>query len=186
MTQPGTHVIRHGHAPTEAAEQPDRTRAVAYAERLLATGREELHRVDTKASILFASASAVIVTFMAASLAGGWSPTRLAGPRLLLWWAGTAVACVAVVLMGAALYPRTRGTGHGDPPITFYGDVARFADSTALRAALERSADREFEQLTDQLMRVSQLVGLKYRLLAMSMWALLISAVCCGLAVAFG
>lgn len=174
MTQPDT-----AGCPDREAE---RARVVQYAERLLATTREELHRADTKASIVFASASAVIVTLMAATLAGGWSPARLVGPRALLWWAGTAVAGVAVVLMGAAVYPRGPGTGRNGPPLTFYGDAARFADATALRAALERSATRELEQLADQLMRVSRIVGIKYRLLALSMWALLLAALSCGLA----
>ncbi|MGH8931048.1 MAG: Pycsar system effector family protein [Egibacteraceae bacterium] len=165
--------------------RPDRevqARVIPYAERLLATTREELHRADAKASIVFASASAVIVTLMAATLAGGWSPARLAGSRALLWWAGAAVACAAVVLMGAAVYPRGASARYSGPPLAFYGDVARFADPAALRSALERSAPRELEQLVDQLMRVSRIVRLKYRLLAFSMWALLLSASGCGLA----
>lgn len=186
MTQPNTHVAWHHYPSAKAAEHQDpkteHARVVQYAERLLTTGREELHRADTKVSIIFASASAVIVTLMAAALAGGWSPTRLAGPPVLLWWVSTAIAFLAVVLMSATLYPRTRRPGRSGPPITFYGDVARFQDPKALRAALERSATHEFEQLIDQVMQVSRIVELKYRLLAMSMWALLISALGCGLA----
>jgi hypothetical protein len=132
-------------------------------------------------SIVFAGTSTVLVTLRIATLAGGWSPAHLVGPLLALWWVSMAVAGVAVVLMGAALYPRTRGTGCSITPIAFYGDVEQFTDPRALRAALEQSAMCELEQLIDQLMRVSGIVGLKYRLLALSMWALLISALGCGL-----
>jgi hypothetical protein len=163
--------------------EPDDPGAVRYAQRLLATSREELHRADTKVSIVFAATGAAIATFIAGALAGGWSPVELTAAHEVLWWASTATAGAALVLMGAAVYPRGRQGGTSPTVVAYYGDVAWFHEPAALRAIIERSASRELDQLVDQLVQVSRLVRFKYYLLAVAMWALLASAVGCSLAV---
>jgi Family of unknown function (DUF5706) len=155
----------------------------AYAERVLTWGREELNRADTKASILLAGSIAVVAAVIAGVVAGGWSPTMLTGWREPLWWAGTAAASVAVLLLAAAIYPRTKRRGGQHSVIAFYGDVVRLTDRTVLLAALERSARRDVDRLIDQIYQVSRIVKRKYRLLALGMWALLASATGCCLAV---
>jgi Family of unknown function (DUF5706) len=162
-------------------------RTIAYAESVLAAAREELNRADTKASILLAATAAVIAAIIAGTVAGDWSPTRLTGWQEGLWWAATAVAGLAVLLLAAAIYPRTKRQRGGRPDaVAYYGDVVTFSDHQELRAALERSAPRDMDQLTDQVYEVGWIVVRKYRLLAAGMWALLISALGCSLAVAPG
>jgi len=163
--------------------KPDDPGAVRYAQHLLATSREELHRADTKVSIVFAATGAAIVTFIAGALAGGWSPVELTAAHELLWWVSTAAAGAALVLMGAAVYPRGRQGATSPAIVAYYGDVALFQEPGALRTLIERSASRELDQLVDQLVQVSRLVRFKYCLLAVAMWALLASASGCSLAV---
>jgi Family of unknown function (DUF5706) len=169
----------------EGHEEGGEARAITSAEPVLAAVREELNRADTKTSILLAATAAVIAAILAGTVAGDWSPTQLTGWREVLWWAATAVAGVAVLLLAAAIYPRTkRQRGGRSDAIAYYGDVVIFSDHQELRAALERSARRDMDRLTDQVYQVGRIVVRKYRLLAAGMWALLVSAVGCSLAVA--
>lgn len=161
------------------------SRAIAYAESVLAAAREELNRADMKASILLSATAAVIAAIIAGMVAGDWSPTRLTGWREVLWWAATAVAGMAVLLLAAAIYPRAKRQRGGRPDaVAYYGDVVIFSGHQELRAALEQSAVRDMDRLTDQVYQVGRIVVRKYRLLVAGMWALLMSAVACCLAVA--
>jgi hypothetical protein len=155
----------------------------AYAERVLAWGREELTRADTKASILLAGSVAVIAAVIAGVVAGGWTPTELTEWREPVWWAAAVAAGLAVLLLAAAIYPRTmRRTGQPQV-IAYYGDVVALKDRNELRTALERSARRDMDRLIDQVYQVSRIVKRKYRLLASGMWVLLVSAIGSSLAV---
>ncbi len=150
------------------------TQSAAYAERLLISSREELGRADTKASILLATAAAVIAAVVAGVVAGGWSPAMLTGWYELLWWVSTGLAGLAMLLLAGAVYPRTAPRRDGQPTVVaYYGDVVQFNDHSALRAALERSAPRDIDRLTDQIYHVSRIVRRKYRLIRDGMWTLL-------------
>jgi hypothetical protein len=155
----------------------------AYAERVLTWGREELNRADTKASILLAGSIAVVAAVIAGVVAGGWSPTMLTDWREPLWWVGAATASAAILLLSAAIYPRTKRRDGQPSVIAFYGDVVRLTDRIELLTALQRSARRDVDLLVDQIYQVSRIVKRKYRLLALGMWALLASATWCCLAV---
>jgi hypothetical protein len=150
---------------------------IPYAERVLAWGREELTRADTKASILLAGSVAVIAAVVAGVVAGGWTPTELTRWRELVWWAATVAAGLAVLLLAAAIYPRTMRRNGRPQAIAYYGDVVALKDRNELRTALERSARRDMDRLIDQVYQVSRIVKRKYRLLASGMWVLLVSAV---------
>jgi hypothetical protein len=161
------------------------SRIIGHVEPMLTAAREELSRADMKASILLTATGAVIAAIVAGAVAGDWSPTRLTGWREVLWWVATAAAGSAVLLLAAAVYPRTkRPRGSRPDTIAYYGDLAIFAGHEELRAALEQSAVRDVDRLTDQVYQVGRIVARKYRLLAAGMWALLIAAVGCCLAVA--
>jgi Family of unknown function (DUF5706) len=155
----------------------------AYAERVLAWGREELNRADTKASILLAGSVAVVAAVIAGVIAGGWLPTMLTDWREPLWWTGTAAAIVAILLLAAAIYPRTKRRDGRSSVIAYYGDVVGLTDRTELLIALERSARRDVDRLIDQIYQVSRIVKRKYRLLALGMWSILVSAAGCCLSV---
>lgn len=162
----------------------DEEQVVAYVTRLFTTAREELHRADTKAAILLAGSTAVVAALLSASISGGWSPTRLGGAFVMVWWASTLAAGVAVALLAAAIYPRIRRTGTSPPATAYFADIAAYTDIAALRTALPRSAAQEFEETLTQLWRISRIVLVKYRLIVAGMWTLLIAAVGCCSAVA--
>jgi hypothetical protein len=100
-----------------------------------------------------------------------------------LWWVGAATASAAILLLSAAIYPRTKRRDGQPSVIAFYGDVVRLTERIELLTALQRSARRDVDLLIDQIYQVSRIVKRKYRLLALGMWALLASATWCCLAV---
>lgn len=174
-----------GNAVGDQDDALKESRAIAYAGPVLAASREELNRADMKASILLTATGAVIAAIVAGAVAGDWSPTRLTGWREMLWWVATAAAAAAVLLLAAAVYPRTKRLRASRPDtVTYYGDLASFKSHQELRAALEQSAVRDLDRLTDQVHQVGRIVVRKYRLLAVAMWALFMSAIGCCLAVA--
>ena len=65
-------------------------RAIRYAGKLLAHAREELNRVDTKASILLAGVGVAIGAVVGTIVTRGWTPFRLPLGQAVLWWAGAA------------------------------------------------------------------------------------------------
>jgi hypothetical protein len=174
-----------GQAQADGPNAPvnDDQRASTYARHLLTSTQEELNRADTKASIAFAGTGGLIVLFIASALRQGWSPTTLSGLSERLWWLSSGVAFTAVVLLGAAVYPRRRRVGDGAPVIAFYGDVLRYPDPVLLRAKIRQSAADDLGQLVDQLLQVSRIVMRKYRLIALAMWALLVATLGGSLAV---
>lgn len=148
---------------------------------ILRAAREELARADAKATTLFAIAGVAVSAVLGGVISGQWSPTRLQGDLAQwTWWTGTVATAVALVCLGAAVYPRTRRRGR-DPRVTaYYGDVRRRS-----RAELARSLARDPESaiVVDQVFEVSQIVERKYALIKIAFCATGLGALFCATSV---
>ena len=151
------------------------TEVIAYTNRLLSETREEIGRADTKASMLL-SGVGVGVTLLIGLLTGHWSPTRLAAGVQWLWWVGAAALILGVVLLGAAVIPRTRHDG--DPStVTYFGHVVRLTDRPRLVQHLRRSAATPLDRSVDQLVMLSRIAQRKFRCTQLAMLLLAGAAV---------
>lgn len=152
------------------------TTGIGQARTLLGHSREELRFVDTKASLLFTIIGVVVGVTASAAVALSWNPIRLGLPIAVLSWVAIVAALVSVLMIGAAIYPRTElRVVEPISRVAYFADVARYDDVTTLRAALDRSAVEEYELLIEELLAVSRIAVIKYRLISRSLWALLLS-----------
>jgi hypothetical protein len=166
-------------ASPEAAES-----VLSYLKDLLSETREELARVDNKASLLLA-AIGVIVAALIGGLAGSkWTPLSLNSAVQWLWWLGVAAASIGTFSIAAAVYPRIyqRGTPHPGVP-AYYGHVAAYRDIGEFRLALDELPSVR-ERLVNQAFVLSGIVQRKYALLRCGLWCLLLTTTACALAVA--
>lgn len=169
MTEPDT---TSGQAEAAA-------RRVDYARNLLLHSRDELRFADAKASSLFTIISAAIGIAAGACIALSWSPAQLSAWAAILSWVVLVLALLSVVMTGAAIYPRTGpGPGVSRPTdhVIYFGDVARYSSVETLQAALDRSAGDEYRLIGQELLAVSKIAAVKYRLLAASLWLLLLDS----------
>jgi len=162
-------------------------RAIRYAGKLLAHAREELNRVDTKASILLAGVGVAIGAVVGTIVTRGWTPFRLPLGQAVLWWAGAAAISAGSTTLLAAVYPRRRrplggSGGERDLYIGYYADVAVSRSAAELVASIRQSAPRELELTAEQLLQVSLIVERKYNLVRGAIW-LLAAGVACDVAV---
>ena len=148
-----------------------------YAAELLTQAREELNRVDTKASILLATVGVTLGAVVGGLATRGWSPFRLQLATAVVWWAGVAAVSVGIMSLLAAVYPRHRqqvtpsaGGPHGY--VGYYADVATYSSTAEVTKAIRRSARRDLDLMAEQLLQVSQIVDRKYRLLGWGVWLL--------------
>ncbi len=160
-------------------------RAYRYAEKMLAQAREELNRVDTKASILLSGIGVALSTAASVIVARGWSPFRLPlGPEVLWCAAAAAVTAGGAVLL-AAVYPRRRQaaglSGNWRRYYSYYADIRNSRSAADVTETIRQSASRQFELVTEQLLQVSVIADRKYRLVRRAMW-LLAAGVACGAA----
>ena len=166
--------------------QSEDERAHRYAAKLLSQAREELNRVDTKASILLAGVGVALGAVAGTIVTKGWSPFRLPLGKALLWWAGAAAISVGSAALLAAVYPRRRRAlggsgGDRDRYFSYYADVAgsrSAAEVAAVAARIRQSAAREFELVAEQLLQVSLIVDRKYSLVRWAMWMLAAGVTC--------
>lgn len=149
-----------------------------YAERLLATTRDELRFADAKAAIVFtviSLATAVAVT----------SDTRPRGLYPILSWFAAGSLIASCLLSAAAVYPRVNRTTRSRPPhVAYFGDIARFSTRAELEAALRGSADVKHEVICQELLEVSRIALTKHRLIACSLWFMLGAVIVLSLALA--
>jgi pycsar effector protein len=169
----GRAVLRRG----QSSEQHVDERAIRYAGKLLAEAREELKRVDTKASILLAGVGVATGAVAGTIVTRGWTPFRLPFGQAVVWWAGAAAISAGSAVLLAAVYPRRRrplggSDGERDRYIGYYADVADSRSAADVAAIIRQSAARELELMAEQLLQVSLIVDRKYSLMRWAMWML--------------
>src|SRR5215213_8207736 len=105
---------------------------------LLRESREELERIDLKASILLSVCSLALAALVHAAAYLHWDPRELGDSQWFLW-SGMALGGAALVALAAAVWPRL-GQGEGGEELTYFGHIAQFGDLEELNAALDREA----------------------------------------------
>src|SRR5215213_8654110 len=105
---------------------------------LLRESREELERIDLKASILLSVCSLALAALVHAAAYLHWDPRELLAFQWFLW-SGMAFGGAALVALAAAVWPRL---GRGEEGITYFGHVARFEGLEELSAGLDEEASR--------------------------------------------
>src|SRR5215211_5741451 len=158
-------VAKQGPAEDHKVESADLTGARdELVEALLRESREELERIDLKASILLSVCSLALAALIHAAAYLHWDPRDLGAPQWFLW-AGMGLGGAALVAMAAAVWPRL-GLGEGGEELTYFGHVTQFEDVEELNAALEKAASTNPSQ-TDyaakRLLALSRIVHTKYR-----------------------
>ncbi|MCC5577283.1 hypothetical protein IMZ11_16795 [Microtetraspora sp. AC03309] len=146
--------------------------ARVHGERLLSEAREELDRADAKAQVLLGTAGIGLGAVAAGLLAGTWSPFTLHDGVEWLWWLGVGASLAAVGSLAGAVYPRlTRPRRDGS--LAYFGDVVKYGTAEEITRALIRSHEPDLRKTSEQLLRISVIVGRKYRLIRWGFWLLL-------------
>ena len=170
--KPAWHAKPGSMSQALSVAQSDREQAaVALAGDLLRETREELGRADSKASTVLGSVVIVLGLFVAAALAGSWSPTGLGTLAAIAWWAGTTFAAAGVVLLAACIYPNVSNQ-LTKQVLGYFGHINLYATRDELAAALVEHGERPLDRLTDQLFVLSRVVRRKYRCMRWGMWTL--------------
>lgn len=141
----------------------------------LAAVRTELARADTKAATLLGLAGTAVS--VAAGLAALGTRAALPVPTLIGAWTAVAHLAVSVVVLLLAVRPQLPrpGAGHGWPAYA-YATVASLAATVPADAERARHAE---------LIRLSRLVGAKYRRIRIAVDLLLLAlAAAAGVAIA--
>lgn len=158
---------------TQVERAEAETAAIAYAAKLLAETREEVNKADAKAQVLLGVAGVGLGAVAGGLIAGSWSPFTLPNSIEWLWWTGTAAAIAALACLAGAVYPRTGRSDVKDPKIVaYYGDVMRFDSAQALANALLIASRPDLRRISDQVRRMSGIVGRKYTLIRWGFWLL--------------
>ena len=142
--------------------------AVALTRQLLAETREELHRADGKAAMLFAIFGIALGAVLAGIIAGDWSPTDLRAGADVVWWLGAACAVAALGAVAAAVWPRIH-SHHASGRVTYFAHVVGYRNRAALREAIERQAADDGDRPLEQLQALSGIVMTKYRLVRLGL-----------------
>src|SRR5215203_2537543 len=98
---------------------------------LLRESREELERIDLKASILLSVCSLALAALIHAAAYLHWDPRELVGFQWFLW-SGVAFGGAALVALAAAVWPTL---GRGEEGITYFGHVAQYEELEELNSA---------------------------------------------------
>lgn len=166
--------------PVISMRDQDRA-AVALASDLLRETREEVGRADGKASTLLGAVVIVLGLFVAAILAGSWTPLRLPVVAALLWWIGAGFAGLGVVLLCTCIYPNV-GNQLTKQVLGYFGHINLYDTREELAEALREHAERPLDRLTDQLFVISRIVQRKYRFMRWGMQSLGIAVIAVSLA----
>lgn len=154
-----------------------------YLRDLLSETREELTRVDNKASVLLAAVGIVLGALIGGLTGSAWTPLSLNGAIQWLWWVGTAAGSVGVFSIAATVYPRIYQRRIQYPgAIAYYGHLVVYRDITEFQHALSYPPSSR-ERLVNQTFVLSAIVRRKYTLLRQGLWCLLFSITACTLAV---
>jgi hypothetical protein len=143
-------------------------------EALLRESREELERIDLKASILLSVCSLALAALVHAAAYLHWDPRDLVGFQWFLW-AGMTLGTCALVALAAAVWPRL---GRGGEGITYFGHVARFEGLEELNSGLDKEAashPSHSDHAAKRLLALSRIIYDKYRYIR---WGMGLFGVC--------
>ena len=146
--------------PTELDELKDVRDELIQA--LLRESREELERIDLKASILLSVFGLALVGLAHAAAFEQWDPRSLGAFQWFLW-TGVGFACAALVALAGAVWPKL---SHADEGLTYFGHVAQHNKVEELHAALDREASNHpspTDHAVKRLFAVSKIIDMKYR-----------------------
>jgi hypothetical protein len=166
-------IARAFASPQQDSRQAAEDDACAYGTQLLQEARDELNRADAKAQVLLGIVGIGLGAIAGGLLAGSWSPFELSDAVEWLWWIGTAAALASVVTLAGAVYPRLDRRERSGT-VMYYADVLGYESAAAVSRALMRSSRLDLERTSDQLYRVSWILGRKYRLIRWGFWFLLV------------
>lgn len=155
----------------------DRVNAGRRASELLHRTSGDAERADTKASILLAGTLAVAGGVSAVLSGAKWNPAAQLALIQVAWWAAVMTAVVALVCLGAAVYPRPHRKAAERSVVGYFGDVVALASVEALGTRLLASPDDPVDVAFDQLWQLSHIVGTKYRLIRWAIHAFALSLV---------
>src|SRR5215212_10747896 len=165
-----------GSARGETGENADLQVARGeLVEVLLRESREELERIDLKASILLSVCSLALAALVHAVAYLHWDPRALVGFQWFLG-AGMALGARALVALAAAVWPRLGHGGEGE--ITYFGHVTRFGGLEELIAGLDKEASRHAtrsDHSAKRLLALSRIIYDKYRYIR---WGMGLFGVC--------
>lgn len=128
----------------------------------LAETREEITRVDGKASILLAGTGVAVGVVVAGLIAGDLQIANLALIVVLLGGLAVVATLAGIGLLGAAIYPRCGKAEHGRA--RYFTEVAVYDTPDELRMALATDG-HVGDRLLHQLLGLSKAVATKYALL---------------------
>lgn len=165
-----------------------------YKEALLANIREDLLKVDSKSSVLLATAGVIFGALVAGAVSGSWSLTRISerGPRTLIGLS-LALGVVGLGLLGAAVKPRVHRANQTREHLYFFGHVESYypqnwkhrwdkkrreeGRTDFVQAIKNASASNSEDRLNDQIWHLGHLVYWKYKLVSAAMWLFAVSIV---------
>ena len=163
--------------------------------------REELQKVDSKSSILLATAGVIVGAFLAGVVGGSWSPTRFRSKGLGTSSSLPSRSAAGLCSLGAAVKPRVRRANQDHNRLyffvtrrlsypTFWSRLRGRADMEVARSnfddAIEKASGSNYEKrLEDQVWHLSHIVMLKYRFITIGMW-LFATAIVLSVAALFG
>jgi hypothetical protein len=133
-------------------------------EALLRESREELERIDLKASILLSVFGLALVGLAHAAAFEQWDPRSLGAYQWFLW-TGVLFACASLVALAVSVWPRLSHGEEGEG-IIYFGHVARHNRLEELHAALDREASvhpSPTDHAVKRLLAVSKIIDAKYR-----------------------
>lgn len=148
---------------------------------LLREAREELERIDLKASILLSVFSLSLAALVHAAAYLHWDPRELVGFQWFLW-SGMAFGGAALVALAAAVWPKL---GRGEEGITYFGHVARFEELEELNAALDQevsASPSRTHHAAKRLLAMSRIIYNKYRYIRWGMGLFGVAVLLCAVA----
>ena len=140
-----------------------------YLEELHAETREELQRIDAKASVLLGLLGAATFFLAGALVVGDVDMDQLHYVLRYLFYAALAAGLAALGLITAALTPRTANPTPASH-LNYFGHVSSYATVDDFRDALEQRAGNRLERLAEQTLTLSKIVRRKYRLTTVGVW----------------
>ena len=168
--------------------------AIHYKETLLSDTREELQKVDSKASILLATVGIMLGALVAGAVSESWSPSKITsdGPRTLTWMA-LILVIAGICVLGAAVKPRVNRANQDRKNLYFFGHIEAYHPTWWMVVRGKEKTEggfKEFSQdllhaaktkydsrLDDQIWHLSHIVFWKYKLISIAMWMFVVAIV---------